>query len=82
MMKMTVPKMRKILEERLAKDDRKFMFDREKEVLRVENIDTKKGINISLAPVINKWEVKKDEAIEEIVYYVEEALNAFDAETT
>lgn len=73
---MTVKKLREILEDKLANPDRNISFDREKNVLRIENIHTKKGINISLPPLLAKWEEKKDAAIEEVVYLVNEGLTA------
>ncbi|RIW35701.1 DUF1444 domain-containing protein [Bacillus salacetis] len=71
---MDAKKMRKKLEEKLSSPDRKFIFDREKEVLRIENINTGKGISVTLAPIVAKWEVSKEKAVDEVVYYVEEAL--------
>ncbi|MGF2617440.1 DUF1444 domain-containing protein [Rossellomorea vietnamensis] len=79
---MDAKKMRKRLEERLSSPDRKFLFDREKEVLRIENINTGKGISITLAPIVAKWEVSKEKAIDEVVYYVEEALDVMGYEHT
>ncbi|WP_113927618.1 DUF1444 domain-containing protein [Bacillus sp. P14.5] len=79
---MDAKKMRKMLEERLSSPDRKFLFDREKEVLRIENINTGKGISITLAPIVAKWEVSKEKAIDEVVYYVEEALDVMGYEHT
>ena len=73
---MTAQKMRKILEERLADESRKFSYDREKSELRVENIHTKKGVKVSLPPIIANWEKNNDSAIDEVVYFVSEGLNA------
>ncbi|KKB39342.1 DUF1444 domain-containing protein [Bacillus thermotolerans] len=73
-------KLRRILEERLQKDNRSFTFDREKDELRIENTETGKGINVSLPPVVAKWQNKKEQAIDEVVYYVEEALAVMGAE--
>ena len=55
---MTVKKLREILEDKLANPDRNISFDREKNVLRIENIHTKR-INISLPPLLAKWEEKR-----------------------
>ncbi|MCU9614242.1 DUF1444 domain-containing protein [Caldibacillus lycopersici] len=81
-MKMTVTKLRKLLEERLEQDDRNLVFDREKESLRIEDKQSKKGLTVSLPPVIAKWENQKDAAIEEVIYYVEEALKAMNGTQT
>jgi uncharacterized protein YtpQ (UPF0354 family) len=71
-------KMKKILEERLAKDDRVFTYDRDKDQLRIERKQTGKGITISLGGIISKWHEEKEKAIEEVVYYVEEGLRAME----
>jgi uncharacterized protein YtpQ (UPF0354 family) len=79
-MKMTVQKMRKLLEERLQDPTRKFIFDRDKSDLRIENIQNKKGVNISIPTVISKWNEKKEAAIDEIVFFVNEGLKAMNTE--
>ncbi|MBP2241447.1 uncharacterized protein YtpQ (UPF0354 family) [Cytobacillus eiseniae] len=73
--------MKKELEKRLAHSNRSFLFDKKKDELRIENKQTGKGITISLPGIIAKWEIQKDQAIEEVVYYVEEGLNAMDADS-
>src|SRR5690625_3507813 len=48
-------------------------FDREKETLRIERQDNKKGINVSLSKAMDKF--KKDSNFaDEIVYYIDETL--------
>lgn len=79
-MKMNIQEMRKELESRLQHPNRSFSFDRENSRLRIENKETKKGITISIPEVIGKWEERKEKAIEEIVYYVEEGLAAMETE--
>ncbi|MCB6745970.1 DUF1444 family protein, partial [Anaerostipes hadrus] len=51
-----------------------FSYDREKDILRVENEDTHQGLNISLPEIAAKWATQKEEAIKEVVYYAEAAL--------
>ncbi|GLB58548.1 DUF1444 domain-containing protein [Cytobacillus sp. NCCP-133] len=75
-MKMDSKKMKNELEKRLSKDHRTFSFDREKDQLRIENTETGKGITISLPGIIAKWQEQKEKAIDEVVYYVEEGLQA------
>ncbi|MEK4028428.1 MULTISPECIES: DUF1444 domain-containing protein [Bacillaceae] len=67
-------KLRRILEERLQKENRSFTFDREKDELRIENKESGKGITVSLPGIVAKWHEKKEQAIDEVVYYAEEAL--------
>lgn len=81
-MKMTVQQMRKILEERLQDPSRKFIFNRDTSELRIENIENKKGIIIAIPAVISKWKEKKEAAIDDIVFFVNEGLKAMTTEVT
>jgi uncharacterized protein YtpQ (UPF0354 family) len=73
-MKMDSKQMRKEIEKRLAHYDWAFLFDAKKDTLRVENKETKKGVTVSLPGIIAKWEEKKEAAIDEVVYYIEQTL--------
>lgn len=73
-MKMTSKKLKDQLVERLNKDNRSFSYNAKDETLRIENKDTKKGITVSLSPLVAKYEVSKEAVVEETVYYVNEAL--------
>ncbi|AGK55238.1 DUF1444 domain-containing protein [Bacillus sp. 1NLA3E] len=73
---MDTKKMKTELEKRLKHPSRSFIFDREKDQLRIENIRTGKGITVSLPGIIAKWHEQKDQAIDEVVYFVEEGLQA------
>ncbi|MGF9857175.1 DUF1444 domain-containing protein [Priestia endophytica] len=77
---MTSLKMRDLLKERLKNDHWTFSFDREKDTLRIEDKETKKGTTVSLPGLIAKWEVRKEKAIDEMVYYIEEALKVMSEE--
>ncbi|MFC5774704.1 DUF1444 domain-containing protein [Ectobacillus antri] len=81
-MKMTSKKMKEELIRRLQRDEWVFHYDKEKETLRIEDKHTQKGITVTLGGIIAKWEMKKEEAIEEVVYYVEQALLAMHREDT
>jgi uncharacterized protein YtpQ (UPF0354 family) len=72
-------KMRKELENRLQHPDRTFSYDREKDQLRIENKNTGRGITIALPGIVAKWQEQKEKAIEEVVYYVSEGLNAMES---
>lgn len=67
-------KMRRELEQRLKRPGRHLKYDRETETVRVESEDTGKGMEIALSPLVAKWHERKDTVIDEVVYYVEEAL--------
>ncbi|WP_226528488.1 DUF1444 domain-containing protein [Metabacillus niabensis] len=75
-MKMTSRKLVEILKNQLSNQGLKFHFDREKDTLRIEDDETKKGVTLSMPGIIAKWETKNQNAIDEVVYYVEEALYA------
>ncbi|KEZ51371.1 DUF1444 domain-containing protein [Metabacillus indicus] len=79
-MKMTSRKMAETIKDRLSHKAWSTRFDREKDQLRVEDDETKKGLTISLPGIIAKWEEKKDTAVDELVYYIEEALTVMNHE--
>lgn len=81
-MKMTNKKMKDILSDRLKGYNFSFKYNKEKEELRVENVKTKKGITISLPPIVAKAELSEQGAIDETVYYVKEALTAMGSEVS
>ena len=53
-----------------------------KESLRIENKETGKGIDVALSGIVAKWHDKKDKAIDEVVYYVNEAIEVMGKEQT
>jgi uncharacterized protein YtpQ (UPF0354 family) len=77
---MTSQKMRKLLEERLANEAWSFSYDRKQDTLRIEHKETKKGTTVSLPGLIAKWEEKKEAALDEMIYYIREALNVMHEE--
>lgn len=77
-MKMDSRKMRQELESRLAGKDRKFSYDRDKDELRIESTLVGKGITVSLPGIIAKWHNEQKNAIDEVVYYVDEGLRAME----
>lgn len=73
-MKMTSLKMKKIMEERLSNPDYNTSYNRDKDAFRVEWKTTKKGMSITIPNVIAKYNERGDEAVEELVEHVTEAL--------
>ncbi len=73
-MKMTSLKMKRLLEDRLAKPDWQTSYDRDNDELRIEHKRTKQGINLKLGGIVAKYEERKDAAIDDVIYHVEEAL--------
>ncbi|PZP93569.1 MAG: DUF1444 domain-containing protein, partial [Staphylococcus capitis] len=66
--------MRDKLKARLIHLNVDFKFDREEETLRIYRTDNHKGVTIKLNAIVAKYEEQKDKIIDEIVYYVEEAI--------
>lgn len=64
------------IEERLDHKHLQFQFDEEKDTLRVEDKNSKKGVVLSLSGIAAKYQVKKEVAIDEVIYYVEETIAA------
>ncbi|MFD1739295.1 DUF1444 domain-containing protein [Bacillus salitolerans] len=75
-MKMTSKKMRDILQARLQHPAWSLQYDTKKDTLRVFDTESKTGVTVSLPGIINKWEEQKDQAVDEVVYYIEESLKA------
>src|SRR5699024_5538150 len=72
--KMTSRKMRSILENRLKNEQYRTSYNRDKDRFRIEWKDTKQGINVSLPGVIAKYNERGEQAIEELIAHLEEAL--------
>lgn len=64
------------LEKRLQSPERRISYNRDEQQLRIEDINVKKGVTLSLSKLAAKWTAKKDAAIDEAVHYVESALQA------
>jgi uncharacterized protein YtpQ (UPF0354 family) len=79
---MTTLDMKKLLEERLSDGRWNFSYDRKNEDLRIEGKDSKKGMSVSLNGAVAKYEQEKEQSVDELVYYVKEALEAMHRETT
>ncbi len=69
-----------LIEARLEHHTFSFQFDKEKNTLRVEDKETQKGVVLSLPGITAKYQEKKEEAIDEVVYYVEETISAMKKE--
>lgn len=51
-------------------------FDRKEETLRVERKDNQKGLTIKLAPVVAKYKEKQNRVLDEVLYYINETIQA------
>lgn len=79
-MKMDSIKMKRELENRLKGPNRSFTYNREKDELKIVNARTGKGITVAISGIVAKWHQQKDQAIDEVVYYVEEGLKVMGTE--
>lgn len=75
---MNVFQMRDTLKQRLKYLDVDFKSDREEETLRIYRRDNFKGVTIKLNAIVAKYEEQKEKIIDEIIYYVEEAIAQMD----
>ncbi|MFS0574825.1 DUF1444 domain-containing protein [Sporosarcina sp. 179-K 3D1 HS] len=69
-----------LLKERLPSEKFQWHFDRKTDKVRLEHMELKKGMDISLPEILAKYEVKKDQAIEEVVYTIKETFSAMEKE--
>lgn len=69
-------KMAELLTIRLENKDRRVTYEQKDEKLRIENRKTNKGVTLGLPGICARYEEEKEKAIEEVVYYVEQALVA------
>ncbi len=77
---MNVFQMRDKLKDRLKHLDVKFSFNRDEETLRVSRNDNGKGVTVKLSTIVAKYKEQKENIVDEIVYYVEEAIEQMKGE--
>jgi|SRR5690625_4357306 len=79
-MKMTSIKLKQVLEKRLDSPDYRISYNRDKDQFRIEWKETNKGINVKLPNVIAKYNERGEEAIDELVEHLSEALTIMNEE--
>jgi len=57
-----------------------YTYDEKQDKLRVEHKELGKGLDISIAGVVSKFEVKKEVAIDEVLYTVSQTFEAMEQE--
>lgn len=77
---MNIFQMRDKLKDRLSKPEVKFTFNREDETLRISRVDNGKGVTVKVATIVAKYKEQKENIVDEIVYYVEEAIEQMKGE--
>ncbi|MFC0473217.1 DUF1444 domain-containing protein [Halalkalibacter kiskunsagensis] len=73
---MEMRQFRKEIEQRLTRDGWTIIYDHKESTLRIEDNEIKKGVTLSLKPLLAKWERKEFGSIDEVVRYVEVGLEA------
>ncbi|WP_027964216.1 DUF1444 domain-containing protein [Halalkalibacillus halophilus] len=81
-MEMTSMKMKRKLEDRFVNEAWNTHFDREQDTFRIEWMDSKQGVTISLPGIIAKWENRKEKALDELEGHIKEALTIMAEEQT
>ncbi|WP_042223150.1 DUF1444 domain-containing protein [Oceanobacillus manasiensis] len=79
-MKMTSLKLKQILQERLSNSQYHTSYNRDKDTFRVEWKESRQGITITLPSVVAKYNQRGEEAIEELVEHITEALKIMNEE--
>ena len=79
-MKMTSTKMKELVQDRLNNEQYNFRYNRKEDKLRIEWKDTKQGLNITLPNLIAKYNKRGDEAVDEVVDHISEALRMMNEE--
>ena len=70
------------LQERLGEVSYTFTFDEKYDKLRLDHKVLGRGMDISLPEILSKYESKKDQAIDEIIYTIEQTFVAMEREQT
>ena len=68
------------LKKRLSSQHFEWKFDKKTDRVRLEHKELQRGMDISLPEIISKYEQKKENAIEEVVYTIQETFRAMEAE--
>ncbi|OZU89680.1 DUF1444 domain-containing protein [Virgibacillus indicus] len=79
-MKMNSIKLKKILEDRLANENYRTSFNRDKDTFRIEWKESKQGITITLPNVVAKYNQRGEVAIDELIDHITEALRIMNKE--
>jgi uncharacterized protein YtpQ (UPF0354 family) len=72
-------KLSNALQQQLTDQNLTFTYDDEKKELRIHDNVMDKGMTLQLSKLVSKWKERKDKAIDEIVYTVEETFKAMKA---
>ena len=68
------------IQQKLGTEKFHYTYDEKQDKLRVEHKELGKGLDISIAGVVSKFEVKKEVAIDEVLYTVSQTFDAMEHE--
>lgn len=74
------PQLVKELKNRLGEEQFNWMFDKEQDKLRLEHKTLGRGMDISLTEILAKYTQKKEAALDEVVYTIEQTFLAMERE--
>lgn len=77
---MESPQLVEKLKKRLGEDIYEWSFDQEKDKVRLEHKTLNKGMDIYLSEIIAKYNQKKEAAIDEVVYTIQQTFLAMESE--
>ena len=77
---MNSTKLLEIMKQRLPSEHFTWDFDRKADKVRLEHKLLRKGMDISLPEIVARYEQKKDIAIDEIIYTIDETFKAMERE--
>lgn len=69
-----------LLKKRLGEEKFVFSFDKEKDLMHLNHKTLKRGMEIGLGKIAAKYEEKKEAAVDEVVYTIEQTFNAMERE--
>ncbi|WP_088103858.1 DUF1444 domain-containing protein [Halalkalibacter urbisdiaboli] len=73
---MELREFRKEIENKLQRDGWIFSYNHKEATLRIEDVTIKKGVTVSLKPLLAKWERNEFDSIDEVIRYVEVGLQS------
>lgn len=77
---MKAPELISILKKRLGAENYRLDLDPKTNKLRIEHLQLKKGMDLQLGDVLTKYDERKEAAIEEVLYIIEQTFDAMTKE--
>lgn len=69
-----------LLKKRLGEDKFVFSFDKEKDLMHLDHKTLGRGMEVGLGKILSKYEEKKEAAVDEVVYTIEQTFQAMERE--